>query len=256
MLVFVYDQTIEGLLSAVFEAYRSKRFPDRIMGPDEPRPLLAEEVVEVAAEPESANRVWRYLEKRLGRRPLNCLMYAWLSEQPERSGLIFRYIQKVVDSPGLVETDYGDPAVLNLRRLAQKVNQERLRLIQFARFQKTAAEIYLAVLAPRYNVLGLVIPHFRDRLRNQKWIIYDRRRDYGYYYNLASVAEVRLEGLAGREAGRLSHSLLAENEKELQKLWRGYFKALTIEERLNPKRQRQYMPRRFWPFLTEMAPSE
>ena len=36
-----------------------------------------------------------------------------------------------------------------------------------------------------------------------------------------------------------------------QDLWKSYFKAMTIKERLNPTLQRRCMPRRYWAYLTE-----
>lgn len=51
--------------------------------------------------------------------------------------------------------------------------------------------------------------------------------------------------------GKLNEDLMAQDEKLFQDLWKNYFGALTIRERINPKLQRQHMPRRFWKFLTE-----
>ena len=51
--------------------------------------------------------------------------------------------------------------------------------------------------------------------------------------------------------GKLDESMMADDEKLFQDLWKGYFKALTIKERINLKLQKQHMPRRFWKYLTE-----
>jgi probable DNA metabolism protein len=44
---------------------------------------------------------------------------------------------------------------------------------------------------------------------------------------------------------------MAEDEQLFQKLWKAYFKSLTIKERINPKLQRQHLPKRYWKYLTE-----
>ena len=44
---------------------------------------------------------------------------------------------------------------------------------------------------------------------------------------------------------------MAEDGKLFQRLWKGYFDAMTIRERINPRLQRQMMPKRYWRFLTE-----
>ena len=51
--------------------------------------------------------------------------------------------------------------------------------------------------------------------------------------------------------GKLDEKLMAEDEKLYQELWKGYFKAMTIKERINLKLQRQHLPKRYWKYLTE-----
>ena len=43
MNIFRYDKTFEGLLTAVFDAYNRKTFPDRLLGVEELEPLFTEE---------------------------------------------------------------------------------------------------------------------------------------------------------------------------------------------------------------------
>jgi probable DNA metabolism protein len=53
-------------------------------------------------------------------------------------------------------------------------------------------------------------------------------------------------------AGQLDEAMMAEDEKLFQSLWKSYFEAMAIKERVNLRLQRQHMPRRFWNLLTEM----
>jgi len=252
MILFTYDKTFEGLLTVVFDAYDRKVFPDALFEFGEPLPLFYERLVEVETEPAKADRVWRGLKKKLSATGLAFLMSCWLSELPGSDVLLVRYMRKVFDSPGAVEFNFGDPDVLEISKISKKVNNERERVLQFVRFQKTADEIYFAAVEPLYNVLSLAVPHFRDRYRDQKWLIYDVRRDYGYYYDLKEVTEVHFgEDTRRLLGGRLTGEWLAEDEKQYQKLWKEYFKSITIRERFNPKLHRQHMPPRFWKYLPE-----
>ena len=70
MVLFIFDGTFEGLLTAVFEAYARKRFPDRLAGEGEPPLLFVDEVTRVATDAAKADRVWRGLERRLSRAAL------------------------------------------------------------------------------------------------------------------------------------------------------------------------------------------
>ena len=107
------------------------------------------------------------------------------------------------------------------------------------------------MVSPDHNVLPLVIDHFRD----QPWLIYDAHRRYGYYHDTQTVVRVTFEDGAALPfdltTGKLDDSLLSDNDQLFQDLWRTYFKAICIRERINPRKQLNDMPRRYWRYMTE-----
>ncbi|MDR1103422.1 MAG: TIGR03915 family putative DNA repair protein [Tannerella sp.] len=255
MTVFFYDRTFEGLLTAVFDAYSLRTFPERLLKTGETAPLFTDETHAVVTREDRAGRVWTALQQKLPREACNMLMHVWLSEQDGSDELLFRYIRKTFDHPQSVSLNFGDADVLEVKNLARKVSHEALYLKQFLRFQKAADDIFFAPVRPQYNALPLTVAHFADRFADQQWVIYDLRRKYGYYYDLHRPREITFAGNAGHLiSGKLDDTLMAADEKLFQDLWRGYFKALTIRERLNPRLQRQHMPVRFWQHLTEKQP--
>ncbi len=251
MLLFRYDKTFEGLLCALFDAYAGRAFPDALAGPDEPGPMFTERVHQVVTQREKSDRVWRGLERKLPREVRNMLMHVWMSEEAGSDLLLLRYMRRVFDSPQGIATDFTDGDVLEARKIAQKVGKEALYIIQFVRFCKAGDGTYFAPVSPRHNALPFALAHFSDRFADQRWMIYDIRRRYGYYYDLETVSEVTLLDDANFPDGKLDERLMAEDEKRFQELWRGYFKSMAIRERINPKLHRQHMPRRFWKYLTE-----
>ena len=250
MRIFCYDKSFDGLLSAVFDAYAGKQFPDRLLAEGETAPLQATALHCVQSGAEKSLRVHTGLRARLSGRALGALHLAWLSEAPGSDELIFRYIRKVFDSPDFMETDLADPDIFALRQTANKVASEAHLLRGMARFQKTSQGVYFSAIGPKYNCLALLLPHFMDRFAGGQWIIYDVKRGYGVFFDGKNCREAFLPE-AGHTDGALSDDLLAEDEKLFQNLWKGYFNALSIKERVNPKLQRRCMPRRFWPYLTE-----
>lgn len=254
MTVFLFDYTFEGLLTAVFEAYSRRSFPDVLQSEELPLPLFYDEAFTVITEKEKAERVWKGLEKKLSSSALSALAQSWLSELPEVPMLLFRYIRKAIDFPRSIETNFADPDVLLLAKIWKKVDWERLRLLQFVRFQKAADGTFFAAVEPQFNALPLAIHHFKDRFADQRWLIYDIKRAYGYYYDLKEVREV-VFGEESREGylvtGMLDESLMDKDEKMFQQLWKTYFKAICIKERLNPRKHKQDMPVRYWKHLTE-----
>ena len=198
------------------------------------------------------DRVWEGLQKRLSAMALSVITVTWLSELPEADMLLFRYIRKAIDAPRTIELNFGDPDVLEVSKVWKKVTNERLRVIQFLRFQKAADGTFFAAVKPVYNVLPLTLPHLKDRFADQCWLLYDLKREYGYYYDLKEATEVRFEEKeAHLLSGLLGEELMDADEKLFQQMWKTYFKSIAIKERLNPKLHRQHMPARFWKYMPE-----
>lgn len=254
MNIFLFDNTFEGLLTSVFEAYSRRTFPDILLIEGEPLPLFYDEVFTVIADREKADRVWHGLQKKLSASALTCLVQCWFAEEPETAMLLFRYIRKAIDAARSIETNFADPDVLEFSRMWKRVDWERLRLLQFVRFQKAADGTFFAAVEPEKNALPLAIDHFKDRYADQRWLIYDIKRAYGYYYDLKEVRQVHFDENS-REShlvtGMLDESLMDKDEKLFQSLWKTYFKATCIKERLNPKKHKQDMPVRYWKHMTE-----
>ena len=244
LIIFQYDRTFDGMLTVVFDAYARRSFPQVIQGTDEPLPLFYDEVHPVITDEAKADRVWKALEKKLSKDALSCLTVSYLSELPELDLHLFRYICKNIDSPVSLENNLADDDILFVTNIFRKVLYERLRMMQFIRFQKAADGTYFGIMEPQYNVLPLAIAHFKDRFADQPFVLYDKRRH--------EVSQMTFdESLPHFVTGKLDESLMAEDEKLFQELWRTYFKAVCIRDRLNPRKQRKDMPVRYWKYLTE-----
>ena len=260
MLGFYYDKTFEGLLCAVFDAFKLKKMPECLLTADDVVPLLLSESHQVEYRNSKYERVYTALQKKLSPIALNQLLFTWLSELPESDLIIFRYICKVFRTNRSIETDFGDPDVLAVHDIAKKVNKEKHHIQQFVRFnsiQNPASDIdekiYFAVIEPIYNALPLTTRFFKDRYADQKWAIYDEKRQYGYFYNLEKLEQISLnEDDHLIVDNKINQDYLTDDEKRFQTMWYRYCNALTIKERINPKLQRQNMPKRFWHHLPEM----
>jgi probable DNA metabolism protein len=245
--LFLHDNTFDGLLTALFEAYE-RGFPDGLLREGDLPPLFHDAVVRVITDEQKARRVWDALGKKLSAPALSALAAAWLSGAPKVDLLLFRYIRKAIDAPASIELNFADPDVLELSRLAKRVARERVQVLQFLRFRKSADGIFFATVEPLYDVLPATIDHFKERFADQPWLIYDLKRGYGFYHDTRRVVEVRF---TGQHACLLADGLLDSEEKQFQELWKAYFHAATIRERLNPALHRQNLPTRFWKYLTE-----
>ena len=268
MTVYVFDNTLDGLLTAVFDSFSLHQQDVTLLAEGEQLPLFADEPHRVVTESEKAERVWKGLEKQLSKDGLQMIWVSWLSEERALNLPLFNFICKVFRLKVKdLERNASDSDVLEVRNTCRRVLHEQLRMKQFIRFQKAKDGTYLAVVSPDHNVLPLIIDHFQDRFNDQPWLIYDAKRHYGYYYSLTpnpspigegsdnKVIRITFEDEASvpfdLSNGKMDADILSENDQLFQDLWRTYFKAICIKERMNPKKQLSDMPRRYWKYMTE-----
>lgn len=255
MTIYIYDRTFEGLLTALFDAYSRKSFPDLLLSEGESLPLFYQKKVTIYTDGQKSERVWKGLQKKLSATAQSCLMTSWLSELPGIDMLLFRYMRKTIDAPEPIELNFGDPDVLEISKIWKKVSREHHHILQFLRFQKALDGTFFAAMEPLYNVLPLALSHLKSRFSDQKWLVYDLKREYGYYYDLKEIREVRFEEKEQHVlTGLLSEEVMDQDEKLFQQLWKEYFKSIGIKERINPKLHKQNMPARFWKYMTEKQP--
>lgn len=254
MIVFIYDNTFDGLLSCVFFAYLKKKIPDQIISAVDAMPLFIDEKYTIVTEKDHSDRVWKALEKKMSKYARNMVMSVWLSELPGTEMLLFRYICKNIDHPRGIEMNFGDEDVLQVKKIAQKVARDAHYLIQFVRFMESADGIWFAPVEPVYDILTLVARHFKNRYANQPWIIFDICRNKGIYYDLRTIEEVTFSpaDLAKLKKRTLAGEKLSGDEAFFQQMWKTYFRHITIKERINPQSQRQHMPKRYWKYLPEI----
>ena len=254
MTVYTFDGTMDGLLTAVFDAYSLKEQPEQLLKTGDALPLFCEHTYHVTTDDEKSRRVWTGLEKQLPLEAMKLISVSWLSELSELSTPLFQYVCKVFRQ-GDISKNFADSDVLAVTNIARRVLHEQLRMKQFIRFQKAKDGTYLAVVSPDHNVLPIIIDHFQDRFNDQPWLIYDARRHYGFYYDGQTAIRITFENEASvpfnLSNGKLNEEVLSSDDQLLQNLWRTYFKAICIKERMNPRKQLQDMPRRYWKYMTE-----
>jgi len=252
MNIFSFDNTFEGLLTLVFESYSRREFPDEILSGEGSQNQLFASNIEITTDEQKAERVWNGIVARSSEDNAHRIYRVFLSGLPDTPMLLVNFIRIIIDSNSNQEMNFSLPVVVDVHKLHQKVCREAQRIHMFTRFQKTVEGSYYASFAPMYDVLPLCLPHFRDRFADQQWIIYDLKRNYGFLYNLKTVERVVFDDLkVNSQNGQLHTSLLADDEKLFQKLWKQYFKSICIEERRNDKVHRQHLPQRFWKYLPE-----
>jgi len=248
--VLVHDGSFDGLLTAIFETYERKVEPDAVVRKGFYQARLSDRCIRVETDPTKAERVWRRLGALVGDRCAQALFSAFLSGEPEVDRRILEAVRgAVARERGGVEEDLRE-RLRELEAVGVKVRREARRMRGFVRFERALDDLYVAFIAPRYDVLPLILEHFERRYGDQRWIIYDTSRDYGCHFDAGESVEIRLpreliHSLAGGRSGREDYGAL----------WKQYFDAVSIPERKNTALHLKNMPRRTWRFMPEKRPA-
>lgn len=249
MTTLISDGSWTGLLSCIFEMYDRKLGPVSIT----PEKTFQREVfssdIFVFSDDNKAKRVWAGLAKRITSKALGHLYSCYLSELFGIENTICEYSRLVFEMKESPEYAYGYPAILRVNQVDRMVHREKHRMEAFIRFQQTKDDLYYAAIEPDFNVIPLIINHFKRRYTDQRWLIYDLKRNYGIYYDLENVSEVVLSLDKSTEECNLN--AFHEDESMYQSLWRDYFKHVNITERKNTKLHMLHVPKRYWKHLTE-----
>lgn len=250
MTRLIYDGTFEGLLSAIFEIYDKKLNPVNIQKSTLPGNALFENVLSVVTDPFRANRVLNGLRKKLSPSSIQRLYIAHMAEMENEEINIMGYIRYAFDTAQNIEDDYSNKYVLRISEIAVMMRREKHRMEAFVRFQKLKDDTFYAAVEPDFNVLPLLIKHFKSRYADQKWIIYDIKRNYGLYYDLHNTEFISLEFSEVDSPGNVGIAF-SEDEGIYQHLWKNYFKSVNIASRKNTKLHVRHIPKRYWKHLTE-----
>ena len=252
MNIFIYDNTFEGLITAIHDSFELNIKPDKITSSKSFQDDLFAEKHYISTDSDKFELIWDKVKAKSNEQNCQRIFKAYLSEMADIEIIIYDYIKLILETPFNVEVNFSEDSVIKLNNLQKKVGREAQRVLMFVRFQKTVDNIYYASFDPKYNVIPLTVNHFRNRFADQKWVIFDTRRKFGYYYDLENVQEITI----GKQkvdfvSGKVNDDVMHVSEKLFQKLWKSYYDTINIKERKNIKVHMQFLPKRFWKFLPE-----
>lgn len=259
----IYDGSFNGLLTAVFTIYDHKIKLPIIEPAFRAQQAIFGNTEKIETAPDKAQRVWKRFIAIVGKRDAHQVYKAFLSEIVGMENAIYDYLKMSFDRGNSPSGNYANATVLKISQASKMVGREKHRMEAFVRFHLIDNDLYYANIEPDFNLLPLISKHFKNRYADQRWIIYDLKRDYGIHYNLEKVLEVSIEfempmGKRGimntspsNKAGLMDGSRFRESEINYKDLWNQYFKSTNITSRKNMKLHVQHVPKRYWKYLSE-----
>lgn len=242
---FLYDGSFDGLLTALFYAYPTKK-DARIYRNSAYETTLFSTYKNVDVELDKADRVFNGIRSKLSPSTLKNVYLLYLSEIDDVENLILDYIRLCFKYGAEINLAKNNEIIRKVDLFCRKVTLEVQRFYGFIRFKEIAVLTFYAPIEPDHNILPLLGNHFKSRFSDQRFIIHDLKRRFCLIYDLK---ELFYEKLSLDE----NHTLLKANVKDsYESLFATYFKAATLQERINKRQQHAYMPIRYFKHLVEI----
>jgi probable DNA metabolism protein len=243
--VYIYDGSYQGLLSAIYAALKERIIPVRIIKNDNYRNDLFYDKIVIESSEKNAEFLSEKIRTKISSNSLRYVFHSFHSELDKIEDYIYRYILMGFKYGDKIDNKLTEKYVRKVHDAAAKVRRESHRYKGLIRFKEAVGGKFYAAVEPDYNILILIATHFKNRLSTQDWIIHDKLRETAVIYS-AEDYEWLLIDLKSDFKPELS-----EQENDIQDLWKSFFSAVSIKNRLNPKLQRQFMPKKYWKHLIE-----
>lgn len=245
------EDTVEGIFTGVYEIYEKKYDKScielKVSGKNENYQLFTMDEVS-ATDMEKSIKVARTIQRNFGMESYYALLRVAFSTAEDKAQVIFKTIKYGLE--GRKTTDLLDnlqnSTIFRVFEINRMVNNEASRYVEFSRFEELENGVLFAEIAPENYVLPLLAEHFTNRLKNENFIIYDRKHKASLVYKKGKQWELFQNMELQKEKLEF-----AKCEENIKKLWQSFFCAISIEERRNTQLQKQLLPLKFRKFMTE-----
>lgn len=245
--VYLCEDSLESIFTGVYDAWASRRGHSHVklaMNSADTLELFCDYVT-VTTDTDKADRVSRSIREKISLRAWQMVYRAAMSPEASKADDIYRFLVGGFYFGAKVVRMLAEPAVARIHELNRFVGNEAHYYREFLRFDLCGENILFARIRPKSNILTMLTPHFADRISGENFLILDVGR------SLAAVHPADRPWYLTSLSRDTAESLLSPEPDEYRRLWQTFYESIAIEERRNPRLQRNMMPLRYREFMPE-----
>ena len=240
-MILVYDGSFEGFLSLVYEVYYKKLKPTKIYKTI-PNEIIFEEILEIQTSEENSTKVLKAIKTKFPKPIVEKILNIFMCDSRAFEVALLEFI--II---GFKDTkqlfNINNSSVFYLSNLEKELFKNVHKMYAFVRFEELDDDTLYAKLECKFNVVYFLAKHFLKRFNNQNFIIHDINRKIAFTKTK--------DDYSIQEVAFFDEPNYSINEEKFQKLWKRFFKGVTIEERINPKLQQQLIPLIYRTYMSE-----
>lgn len=232
---YLYDGTFEGLLTCIYFNYKLDK-SSGIYESSSYQQSMINEYKSIETDAEKAKTVSDAIVSKVSDEAYVYVFYCFLSNFVSKENIILDFLRFAFKYGKNTMNFFTHEKVLPVREAYIKVSREEQKFLGILRFADINGILY-AAYGPDNDITILLIDHFADRYKYEKFIIHDTKRKKAAIY---SDGFYRIEDMG--YLGVIEHS---DDERMFQSLWKQYFTDMAIKERVNTNLQFQFVPGRY-----------
>ena len=238
---YYYDGSFDGLLTVIFIAYKDRKNNELRIIVKTGQLLLGLDDINVITNFSKARRVEKAICDKLSQNFLNNIQTCFLSCDKNKDIVIVHTVYKALKQ-GKEILNSLDEHAFYVNKLVKQVLNERHRYLGVLRFKEVKDGTMFSTIEPKNNVLPILLSHFINRMKREKFAIYDKKRKMIAYYDTKKVEIFFVKSLEIE---------WSDEEIEYSELWKTFHKNISIKERENKKLQQSNLPKYYWKYLIE-----
>ena len=238
---YYYDGSFDGLLTVIFIAYKDRKNNELRIIVKTGQLLLGLDDINVITNFSKARRVEKAICDKLSQNFLNNIQTCFLSCDRNKDIVIVHTVYKALKQGEEILNSLDEHAFY-MNKLVKQVLNERHRYLGVLRFKEVKDGTMFSTIEPKNNVLPILLSHFINRMKREKFAIFDKGRKMIVYYDGKKAEIFFVESLEIE---------WSDEEIEYSELWKTFHKSISIKERENKKLQQSNLPKYYWKHLIE-----
>ena len=238
---YYYDGSFDGLLTVIYMAYNDRESNMLRVNAKAEQLVLALDDIHIITDFSKARRVEKAICDKLSQDFLNKIRTCFLSNDKNKDTIIIHTVYKALKQGEEILNSLDEHAFY-MNKLVKQVLNERHKYLGLLRFKEMKDGTMFSTIEPKNNVLPILISHFKNRMKREKFAIFDKGRKMVVYYD-GKKAEIFFVKSLEIE--------WSDEEIEYSELWKTFHKSISIKERENKKLQQSNIPKYYWKHLVE-----
>ncbi|WP_138159468.1 TIGR03915 family putative DNA repair protein [Peptoniphilus catoniae] len=236
---YIYDGSFEGFLTAIFDSYPYIEKASIARQRDQLN--FFKDSIFIATDEEKAKRVAEAISQKLSNTFYRDLKLSFLSKEEDKETVAARVVKNTFKF-GLTYLLSSEKNAVDFRSMVKNIRSENHSYKGLLRFSKLKNGFLFAKIRPENDLIEILLPHFIDRLVNEKFIIYDegRKKCVIYYkgeYRIFEIDNINID--------------YDSSEELITQAWINFYNSVTIIDRRNLNLMKANMPIRYWEYLPE-----